>query len=330
MLNSLRWSAALAAALAALVGAPSSALAYGASSPVLQVTDIEIVDATSVQGTTQAAAIGGTKARAIGGTRARAIGGTKARAIGGTRARAIGGTKARAIGGTRARAIGGTKARAIGGTRARAIGGTKARAIGGTRARAIGGTRARAIGGTKLRAIGGTRTRSASGIAMAQAAIDSAAATSSAFAQIHSDAPKPNLSPTRPATPVFWGDGSYDWVVSGPASMVDTSTVSVLGIPMHLEAADASTVAAAALAGESVAVLGYADSNHVRVVPTGMTYVQGSSDVIAVGQVMTVDYDAGQATLSNGLVIDLAGLDAGSRPNLMKSDWVVTRGQYLQ
>jgi hypothetical protein len=112
--------------------------------------------------------------------------------------------------------------------------------------------------------------------------------------------------------------------------MVDTSTVSVLGIPMHLEAADASTVAAAALAGESVAVLGYADSNHVRVVPTGMTYVQGSSDVIAVGQVMTVDYDAGQATLSNGLVIDLAGLDAGSRPNLMKSDWVVTRGQYLQ
>lgn len=129
---------------------------------------------------------------------------------------------------------------------------------------------------------------------------------------------------------MVWADNSYDWVLFGPASIIDGSGVRVLGLPILLEPDDSAAVAAAASGGESVAVLGYADSDHVRVVTTNATYIPGLTDVVAVGQVISVDSSASQVTLANGIVLDLSQVDADSRPNLMVSDWVVTRGKFYQ
>jgi hypothetical protein len=244
------------------------------------------------------------------------IGGTRAKAIGGTRAKAIGGTRAKAIGGTRAKAIGGTRAKAIGGTRAKAIGGTRAKAIGGTRAKAIGGTRAKAIGGTRAKSIGFSYT--ASNLA------DGAAHHTSVMTngRLTSD----QGQPTRPADRITWNGISYDWLVAGPA-VLDASSdrLSILGATADLPAEGLAPIQDAVVAGEVIAVLGFADSSAVTVVRTGVPFVPGTTDIALVGQIKEID-SSGHVHLFNGVAIETTNSVTNGLTDLSVGDWVSVRG----
>jgi hypothetical protein len=275
----------------------------------------------------EALAIGGTRAKAIGGTRAKAIGGTRAKAIGGTRAKAIGGTRAKAIGGTRAKAIGGTRAKAIGGTRAKAIGGTRAKAIGGTRAKAIGGTRAKAIGGTRAKAIGGTRAKGI-GFSYVLSNLNQSPAADSGFIAETSLGVDGNTN-SRPKDRIVWNDVSYDWIIVGPASLsVNGDTISVLGVKAEIPITEIPRINSAVSDGQLIAVLGYADSTSATIVPTGIPFVSGFTEVVLVGQVSSAGSD-GTVSLLNGLIVDVGAVPAADVQSLSRGDWVSVRGTYF-
>jgi hypothetical protein len=255
-----------------------------------------------------------------------AIGGTRTKAIGGTRAKAIGGTRAKAIGGTRAKAIGGTRAKAIGGTRAKAIGGTRAKAIGGTRAKAIGGTRAKAIGGTRAKAIGGTRAKGVA-FSYALANLNDADAESYFFSSAELDADSSTSG--RPLDRLVWNEMSYDWLIVGPAQVNSVGdTVSLPGVEADIPASNISTVSDAIASGEMLAILGYSDSKAVTVVPTGMPFIDGSTEIVFVGQVQSRSSD-GTLTLANGLSVDTSGLREGTLEALSVGTWISVRGTYF-